>query len=101
MSELIQLKGIDRSDERRRVESLMSENQTSIVSPQPAALHPQSPTIDPQSSLDPRATGKRYWRSLEELAETDEFQEMLHREFPERASEWTDPVGRRRFLKLM
>src|SRR6185503_10889293 len=45
--------------------------------------------------------GKQYWRSLEELAETDEFNQFLHREFPEQASEWNDPVGRRRFLKLM
>jgi MoCo/4Fe-4S cofactor protein with predicted Tat translocation signal len=45
--------------------------------------------------------GKQYWRSLEELAETPEFQEYLHREFPENATEWIDPVGRRSFLKLM
>ena len=47
------------------------------------------------------ARGKHYWRSLEELAETREFQEMLHREFPRHASEWTDEVSRRNFLKLM
>src|SRR5262245_26723427 len=45
--------------------------------------------------------GPRYWRSLEEFLDTPEFQEMLHREFPEQASEWTDPVTRRRFLTLM
>lgn len=45
--------------------------------------------------------GQRYWRSLEELAETEAFQEFLHREFPHGASEWTDPVGRRAFLRLM
>ena len=37
----------------------------------------------------------RYWRSLEAVAETPEFQEYLHREFPENATEWIDPVGRR------
>jgi len=46
-------------------------------------------------------SGAAYWRSLEELANTDAFQEYLHREFPEAASEFTDPVGRRQFLKLM
>jgi MoCo/4Fe-4S cofactor protein with predicted Tat translocation signal len=46
-------------------------------------------------------TGPRYWRSIEELADTTEFQEMLHREFPNNASEWLDPIGRRSFLKLM
>lgn len=45
--------------------------------------------------------GKEYWRSLEELSETPAFQEILHREFPSQASEFTDPVGRRKFLKLM
>jgi MoCo/4Fe-4S cofactor protein with predicted Tat translocation signal len=46
-------------------------------------------------------TGKEYWRSLEELAETPEFQSFLHREFPENADEWNDPKGRRTFIKLM
>jgi len=45
--------------------------------------------------------GRTYWRSLEALAETPEFKEFLHREFPQHASEWLDPVGRRNFLKLM
>ena len=46
-------------------------------------------------------TGRQYWRSLDELAETEEFQQFLHREFPQAASEWTDPASRRTFLKLM
>ena len=45
--------------------------------------------------------GPDYWRSLDEVADTPEFRELLHREFPEGATEWTDPVGRREFLKLM
>ena len=28
-----------------------------------------------------------------ELADTPEFREYLHREFPEQASEWNDPEG--------
>ncbi len=47
------------------------------------------------------ATGPAYWRSLEELANTEAFQEFLHREFPSQAAEFTDPVGRRQFLRLM
>ncbi len=35
------------------------------------------------------ATGRTYWRSLEEAAETPEFEEMVHREFPQLASEWS------------
>jgi molybdopterin-containing oxidoreductase family iron-sulfur binding subunit len=45
--------------------------------------------------------GPRYWRSLEELAATEEFTDFLRREFPDRASEWADPAGRREFLRLM
>ncbi|HKX31531.1 MAG TPA: TAT-variant-translocated molybdopterin oxidoreductase [Blastocatellia bacterium] len=41
------------------------------------------------------------WRSLEELADSDLFQESLRREFPSGASEWNDAIGRRRFLQLM
>ncbi|HEV8523523.1 MAG TPA: TAT-variant-translocated molybdopterin oxidoreductase, partial [Terriglobales bacterium] len=46
------------------------------------------------------ATGPRYWRSLEELAESPAFEEMLHREFPRLASEWKESVSRRDFLML-
>ena len=53
-----------------------------------------------RSRLD-ATRGREYWRSLESLAETPEFMEFLHREFPNNASEWLDPVGRRGFLKLM
>src|SRR5512134_2915410 len=47
------------------------------------------------------ARGQQYWRSLEALSDTPEFKDFLHRDFPENASEWLDPVGRRGFLKLM
>jgi MoCo/4Fe-4S cofactor protein with predicted Tat translocation signal len=125
MTSLIQLKGIGRLGERDGLDpqSSIHDPQSPILDPQSPILDPQSPILDPQSSildrqspildpqssildpqssiLSPRLTGKRYWRSLEELAETEEFQELLHREFPERATEWSDPVGRRKFLKLM
>jgi molybdopterin-containing oxidoreductase family iron-sulfur binding subunit len=45
--------------------------------------------------------GREYWRSLEAVAGTPEFKSFLHREFPQNASEWLDPKGRRGFLKLM
>lgn len=45
--------------------------------------------------------GRAYWRSLEELADTNEFQQYVTREFPAQASEFNDPAGRRQFLKLM
>jgi MoCo/4Fe-4S cofactor protein with predicted Tat translocation signal len=46
-------------------------------------------------------TGKKYWRSVDELADTPEFREMVAREFPKQAAEWIDPVSRRGFLKVM
>lgn len=45
--------------------------------------------------------GKQYWRSLNQLDDTPEFREWLHREFPEGASELTDSRSRRTLLKLM
>ena len=67
---------------------------------------------EPNESLDPlnltsiqkkleQAKGSGYWRSLDELASKDGFQEFLHREFPRQASEWIDDEGRRNFLKIM
>ena len=46
-------------------------------------------------------TGPKYWRSLDELSETPQFREWVEREFPAGASEFTDPVSRRNFVKLM
>src|SRR5437762_2292943 len=45
--------------------------------------------------------GKKYWRNLEELADTEAFQELMRREFPEQASVWPDSLSRRQFLTLM
>jgi MoCo/4Fe-4S cofactor protein with predicted Tat translocation signal len=53
-----------------------------------------------QDNETPR-TGKKYWRSLEELADSPAFREFVAREFPEQADKWDDPAGRRNFLKLM
>jgi MoCo/4Fe-4S cofactor protein with predicted Tat translocation signal len=52
------------------------------------------------SKIEPGA-GRRYWRSVEQLADTPEFREWLAREFPEGATELTDPVSRRHFVKIM
>ena len=53
-----------------------------------------------QDAEAPRV-GKKYWRSLEELADTPVFREFVAREFPQQAEGWTDPFERRTFLKLM
>jgi len=45
-------------------------------------------------------TGPKYWRSLDELADTPGFREHLAREFPEGASTM-EGVDRRQFMRLM
>ena len=51
------------------------------------------------------ARGRDYWRNLDDLASTPEFQDLLTREFPQQAVGWSadeEPVeGRRNFLKMM
>jgi len=56
---------------------------------------------NPATPASSAATGRRYWRSLDELADTPEFKEWLHREFPQGASELEDGQNRRQFLKIM
>src|SRR5580704_3983644 len=52
-------------------------------------------------------TGRRFWKNLDELAETPAFQELMREEFPRQAGsmsgagEWVDAVSRRGFLKVM
>ena len=46
--------------------------------------------------------GPEYWRSLDQLAETEEFQTFMEKEFPQHVEEVkANPVSRRKFLKLM
>jgi len=46
--------------------------------------------------------GKKYWRSLDELAGTEGFAEVLKREFPQGAAEFDGgEVSRRHFMKIM
>ncbi len=53
------------------------------------------------AGVSPSLSTKKYWRSLDELADSPEFQEFVEREFPQQAEEWNDPFERRTFLKLM
>ena len=48
-----------------------------------------------------REVDSTYWRSLDQLADTPEYQAFLQREFPAGASEMNDPVTRRNFMKIM
>ena len=57
-----------------------------------------------QAKLDGK-TGRRFWKDLDSLAETESFQELMAEEFPRQSmgssNEWVDPVSRRGFLKVM
>ncbi len=45
--------------------------------------------------------GRQYWRSLEELADTADFRELVRQEFPDGAENWHDKFSRRGFLRVM
>jgi MoCo/4Fe-4S cofactor protein with predicted Tat translocation signal len=73
------------------------------IAPAPAPATPGPNHLDLaaiRERLD-ASKGPDYWRSLDEIAGTEGFQDFLHREFPRQASEWEDVEGRRNFLKLM
>src|SRR5687767_1100620 len=61
--------------------------------------------VPPMKTIPPPCpepeTGQKYWRSLDQLADTPEFRQWVEREFPAGASEWTDPHSRRHFVKIM
>jgi molybdopterin-containing oxidoreductase family iron-sulfur binding subunit len=43
----------------------------------------------------------KYWRSIDELEQSPEFLEFMHREFPKAASELPTDISRRRWIQLM
>lgn len=47
------------------------------------------------------ARGRNYWRSLEEVADSEEFRQILEKEFPLQSSPLGAFLHRRQFLKLM
>ena len=53
--------------------------------------------IDTEPTIEP----KRYWRSLNELADKPAFRDWMSREFPTAGSELPDTVSRRRWMQLM
>ena len=60
-------------------------------------------TLDAVRSRLEGQTGRRFWKNLDELAATKEFNELMAEEFPRQAmqGEWVDAVSRRGFLKVM
>ncbi len=80
---------------------------SSIDNDKSCHAQPEKPAVDADWTLAgvrerlSGLSGRSYWRGLDEIAETAGFREFLHREFPRQASEWTDDVSRRNFLKVM
>lgn len=85
--------------EGERHDQEMSKNPL-VTLEAPVEKKPEGLTLEDVRKNLSGKTGKKYWRSLEELADKPGFGEMLSREFPQQASEWIDPVSRRGFLKL-
>ena len=48
-----------------------------------------------------QARGDGFWRSLDEIADTHEFQEFMRKEFPRQAAPLESSLDRRAFLKLL
>jgi MoCo/4Fe-4S cofactor protein with predicted Tat translocation signal len=61
-------------------------------------LAPQLAAISEQLGT---SHGRQYWRTLDELANTEAFQKLMRREFPSQADVWPDSFSRRQFLTLM
>ncbi len=75
---------------------------TSIQPAAPTASTSKMTLAEVRTKLDGK-TGRRFWKNLDELAETPAFQELMREEFPRQsgAGEWVDSVSRRGFLKVM
>ncbi len=75
---------------------------TSIKPAAPAASTNKMTLAEVRAKLDGK-TGRRFWKNLDELAETPAFHELMREEFPRQsgAGEWVDSVSRRGFLKVM
>ncbi len=88
------------------IEETMAETK-SLAEIQPQVVTQIAPAkltlAEVRAKLDGK-TGRRFWKNLDELAETPAFHELMREEFPRQsggAGEWVDAVSRRGFLKVM
>ncbi len=89
----------------------MSEHTNPLSGERPGETGPAGEELFPQlapkldvaavRALLEKSHGRDYWRSLSDLAQTDAFRDLMHREFPRFASEWEEGDSRRNFVKLM
>src|ERR1035437_7399249 len=79
----------------------MSETKNDLVTTiKPAPMTPPM-SLDAVREKLKNVRGKKYWRSVDELANTPEFQAAVEKEFPGSPHAWGDEVSRRGFLKFM
>jgi molybdopterin-containing oxidoreductase family iron-sulfur binding subunit len=81
-------------------EDMLRREATGLVAGEPATAD-RPMTLEQVRAKLSGVRGKKYWRSVDELADTAEFQAAVEKEFPGSAQEWVDPVSRRGFMKLM
>jgi molybdopterin-containing oxidoreductase family iron-sulfur binding subunit len=79
----------------------MSEKKNDLVTTIKPAKRPPPMSLDAVREKLKSVRGKKYWRSVDELANTPEFQAAVEREFPGSPHAWGDEVSRRGFLKFM
>ena len=79
----------------------MSETKNDLVTTIKPAKRPPPMSLDAVREKLKSVQGKKYWRSVDELANTPEFQAAVEREFPGSPHGWGDEVSRRGFLKFM
>src|ERR1035441_10084058 len=75
----------------------MSETKNNLV----GTIEPAPMTLEQVREKLKNVRGNRYWRSVDELANTPEFQAAVEKEFPGSPHGWGDEVSRRGFLKFM
>jgi MoCo/4Fe-4S cofactor protein with predicted Tat translocation signal len=75
----------------------MSETKNNLV----GTIQPAPMTLEQVREKLKAVRGKKYWRSVDELANTPEFQAAVEKEFPGSPHGWGDEVSRRGFLKFM
>jgi MoCo/4Fe-4S cofactor protein with predicted Tat translocation signal len=83
--------------------SMMREDEMKQSAQVVTAIAPAKLTLAEVRSKLEGKSGKRFWKNLDELADTPAFQELMQEEFPRQsaAGEWVDAVSRRGFLKVM
>src|SRR5204863_3397101 len=68
-----------------------------------SSAHADSPAFERAlaSAALPAPRGRRFWKSLDELAGSETFEDFLRREYPSQVHKLADLPERREFLKLM